>query len=146
MNTNSEGKCRTDTTGRVGDKGNDEGYCGVVTGNPDIHSCKVNPEGAGLDACDYQFWQSKCPQWFYSVDGGFHWKRCLPDGDGATQEFSCDHFDDYTDTEGPYIGSCDLGPSGGPISGYHMVPHGIGKVRACKADESVCSDPLSINF
>ncbi len=53
--TPSTGKCVTDSTPRVGDAASDEGYCGKVTGNPAIHSCKANPEGSQQDGCDEQF-------------------------------------------------------------------------------------------
>lgn len=149
------GKCTTDSTPRCGDKGNDQGYCGAVTGNPAIHNCKANPEGAGLNGCDTLFLGAACPIWQYSVDGGGSWHRLLPDGigeDGGPTNIqrpaSMDHFDGWDETQGVYKGRCQHATFElqAPIAGYGGVPHLLGKVRACTADGSVCSDPIDVDY
>lgn len=146
------GKCRTDSTPRCGDINSDNGYCGTVTGDPSITSCKANPEGSQLDVCDKDFLLATCMPWFYSVDNGKTYHRCLPDGLGAKPEFSCSHFDDWIEYKvvdgrevpNPYTGKCET-IRGVPVTGYHMVPHGLGLVRACTMDQSVCSLPIKVN-
>lgn len=143
---NADGKCITDSTPRCGDIGDGKAYCAAVTGNPGIVSCKANPEGSGLNACDTAFIGAACPIWEYSINGGATWKRCLPDGLGANSEFSCDHFDGWTDSSFQnYAGKCQHVETGmkAPIAGFEMVPHGRGWVRACSADSSVCSQPIT---
>lgn len=143
--TPETGKCVTDSTPRVGDIGDDKGYCAQVTGDSSIKNCKANPEGSGLDVCDTQFLGVKCMPWFYSKDLGKTWKRCIPDAVGASKEFSCDHFDNWIEYQGDYTGKCET-RNGVPITGYSMVPHGDGLVRACTLDQSVCSEPIKVNY
>lgn len=143
-------KCVTDATPRCGGRfGDDLGYCGKVTGDPSIKACKANPEGSGLEACDTQFLGSVCMPWFYSVDNGNSWHRCLPDGIGPEgQPFSCDHFDNWKEADGTYTGKCEHVDFGlhAPITGFAMVPHGAGLVRACTNDQQICGAPLTIDF
>jgi hypothetical protein len=143
------GKCVTDSTPRCGDIGNDQGYCGKVTGNPDIHSCKANPEGSDLKSCDLQFLGVPCPIWQYSLTGAGNWQRCLPDGIGPDgQPFSCDHFDGWAEAMGTYTGQCQHDNTGllAPVAGFGMVPHGSGYVRACDALGVVCSGKIAVNY
>lgn len=150
------GKCVTDSTPRCGDIGDGQGYCGIVTGNPGIRSCKANPEGSGLSACDAQWLGAACPYWFGSVDGGLSWFRALPDGIDANGNprsggtpVSIDHLEGWSDTDGvPYTGQCPKASFGlqAPIAGFGGVPHGRGLIKACDAAGIVCSLPIATDY
>lgn len=141
-------KCVTDSTPRVGDIGNDNGYCAVVTGNPDIHSCKANPEGSGYSGCDTQFLGGPCSYWYWSSSENGIKSRCLPDGLGPSSPFSCDHFDGWDETQGEYTGKCERATTGlhAPITGFSTVPHGIGYAFACNKDASICSKGIKVDY
>lgn len=144
----STGKCVTDSTPRCGDRGEDAGYCAAVTGDASIHSCKANPEGSHLTACDDAFLGVACPIWQYSVDNGTTWSRCVPDGLGPAAPFSCDHLDGWDESQGVYTGRCERAPDGlrAPLSGFSAVPHGKGQVRACNAAGTVCSGLIAVDY
>ena len=124
---------KLDSTPRV----RDEAYCQRATGASGIFDCKANPEGSGYDSCDKEFLGGiPCPYWQWSLDKS-NWKRCTP----VAGIMSCDHFDNWVEGT-PYTGKCEKDNTGGPVSGFYMVLHGKGYVRACNKDFTICSDPV----
>ena len=89
------------------------------------------------------------------MDGGASWHRLLPDGIDAKGNptdvrlpASMDHFDGWSESDGEYRGICEHANFGlkAPITGFGGVPHLDGLVRACTADERVCSQPVKVNY
>jgi hypothetical protein len=130
---------KIDSTPRI----NDQTYCDKVTNESfPVYTCKANPEGSGYDSCDAEFLGENCPTWQYSTDGAT-WKTCK--ADPSSGDITCDHFDNWNE-QGPYVGKCERDAVGSPITGYTMVAHGLGWVRSCSADLSVCSNPVAVDF
>lgn len=138
----------TDSTPRV----NDQTYCEAVMplATPPIYTCKANPEGTKLNACDTEFLGTACPIWEWSTSIQPNWTRCLPQGEQSGATVTCDHFDNWVEGT-PYNGPCMRNQNGHPIAGFYTVFHGPdnwpnvkGYVRACTLDKSVCSKSIEI--
>lgn len=128
---------QADSTPRV----RDQAYCSTITGIPSSTDCKANPEGPRRNLqCDFDFLGQHCPSWYYSLDSGKSWYRCLPAGN----DFTCDHFDRWDERQ-PYTGFCDVDSVGSPITGFTVTFHGKGLARACEASGMICSPPLAVD-
>ncbi len=132
------GCAKLDSTPRV-----DGEFCGRATGDPTIRSCKANPEGSGFRGCDTEFLGAPCPIWQRANSPTGPWERCL-EHDGDVIRIACDHFDQWDESR-PYTGRCQLNVDENPIAGFYVVAHGLGFLRACTADASVCSDPVKVD-
>jgi len=120
--------------------GND--WCIDHTGK-DQRCCPPAPEGAEYEtACNQVLLKQKCPSWEYNVD--VVWKPCISP---QHPEMSCDHFDhDDPMTPNKYEGThpeCleDFNPV---ETGYWVVAHGKGLVRACTGD-GICSNAVNVD-
>jgi len=116
-------------------------FCQIIHG--------VETKNCHLEGWKYRVWcemelLSGCPVWQFTVDDGKTWHSC---SDNRQAKISCDHFGstEYRDDpqtpqfEGRPIECAKQTDEFGYKAGFFMIPHGAGKVRACKPDETGCS-------